>query len=156
MKVDGSFIATILETASVVSLYFAWRGITEGNRRSSLHSTIRSYTLQRTGITMCTTHHSVELAVLLRYPCAFDFVFPFSLLLFLRHMFRLSSSAASASQYIVHVMGRRLLIETTWLPVQNRWCWVLYFCMDIHFFICAYESCYVVSPMTDNFNFRRI
>lgn len=31
MKVDGSFIATILETACVVTLYFAWRGITEGN-----------------------------------------------------------------------------------------------------------------------------
>ncbi|KAH7881888.1 chitin synthase III catalytic subunit [Phlebopus sp. FC_14] len=30
MKVDGSFIATILETAAVVVLYFAWRGITEG------------------------------------------------------------------------------------------------------------------------------
>lgn len=30
MKVDGSFLATILETAAVVSLYFAWRGITEG------------------------------------------------------------------------------------------------------------------------------
>jgi len=29
MKVDGSFIATILETAAVVSLYFGWRGITE-------------------------------------------------------------------------------------------------------------------------------
>ncbi|OJA13364.1 hypothetical protein AZE42_04504 [Rhizopogon vesiculosus] len=29
MKVDGSFIATVLETASVVALYFAWRGITE-------------------------------------------------------------------------------------------------------------------------------
>jgi hypothetical protein len=29
MKVDGSFIATILETACVVTLYFAWRGITE-------------------------------------------------------------------------------------------------------------------------------
>ena len=30
MKVDGSFIATLLETAAVVSLYFGWRGITEG------------------------------------------------------------------------------------------------------------------------------
>ncbi|KIJ63008.1 hypothetical protein HYDPIDRAFT_176115 [Hydnomerulius pinastri MD-312] len=29
MKVDGSFIATILETAAVVVLYYAWRGITE-------------------------------------------------------------------------------------------------------------------------------
>ncbi|KAG6370871.1 chitin synthase III catalytic subunit [Boletus reticuloceps] len=29
MKVDGSFIATILETAAVVCLYLAWRGITE-------------------------------------------------------------------------------------------------------------------------------
>jgi hypothetical protein len=29
-KVDGAFVATILETASVVALYFAWRSITEG------------------------------------------------------------------------------------------------------------------------------
>jgi len=29
MKVDGSFIATILETAAVVFIYLAWRGITE-------------------------------------------------------------------------------------------------------------------------------
>lgn len=28
-KVDGSFIATILETAAVAMLYYAWRGITE-------------------------------------------------------------------------------------------------------------------------------
>jgi len=28
-KVDGSFIATLLETAAVVSIYFGWRGITE-------------------------------------------------------------------------------------------------------------------------------
>ncbi|KAG1727526.1 chitin synthase III catalytic subunit-domain-containing protein [Suillus lakei] len=36
-KVDGSFIATILETACVVALYFAWRGITEGNVICPLH-----------------------------------------------------------------------------------------------------------------------
>lgn len=30
MKVDGSFIATLLETAAVVCIYFGWRGITEG------------------------------------------------------------------------------------------------------------------------------
>ncbi|KAH0834646.1 chitin synthase III catalytic subunit [Lanmaoa asiatica] len=30
MKVDGSFIATILETAAVAFLYLGWRGITEG------------------------------------------------------------------------------------------------------------------------------
>lgn len=30
MKVDGSFIATILETAAVVFIYLGWRGITEG------------------------------------------------------------------------------------------------------------------------------
>ncbi len=29
-KVDGSFIATILETASVVVLYYGWKSITEG------------------------------------------------------------------------------------------------------------------------------
>ena len=31
-KVDGSFIATILETASVAVLYLAWRSITEGEK----------------------------------------------------------------------------------------------------------------------------
>jgi hypothetical protein len=30
-KVDGSFIATVLETASVFVIYLAWRSITEGN-----------------------------------------------------------------------------------------------------------------------------
>ena len=30
MKVDGSFIATLLETAAVAFLYLGWRGITEG------------------------------------------------------------------------------------------------------------------------------
>jgi len=29
-KIDGSFVATILETASVGVLYLAWRSITEG------------------------------------------------------------------------------------------------------------------------------
>ena len=29
-KVDGSFVATILETASVGMLYLAWKSITEG------------------------------------------------------------------------------------------------------------------------------
>jgi len=28
-KIDGSFIATALETASVIVLYLAWQGITE-------------------------------------------------------------------------------------------------------------------------------
>lgn len=30
-KVDGSFVATILETAAVGVLYLAWRSITEGS-----------------------------------------------------------------------------------------------------------------------------
>jgi hypothetical protein len=30
-KIDGSFIATALETATVVVLYLAWQGITEGS-----------------------------------------------------------------------------------------------------------------------------
>ena len=30
-KIDGSFIATALETASVIVLYLAWQGITEGS-----------------------------------------------------------------------------------------------------------------------------
>ena len=30
-KIDGSFIATALETATVIVLYFAWQGITEGS-----------------------------------------------------------------------------------------------------------------------------
>jgi Chitin synthase export chaperone len=29
-KIDGSFLATVLETASVIVLYLAWKGITEG------------------------------------------------------------------------------------------------------------------------------
>lgn len=36
-KVDGSFIATILETACVVALYFAWRGITEEDWDNELY-----------------------------------------------------------------------------------------------------------------------
>jgi Chitin synthase export chaperone len=34
-KIDGSFIATVLETAAVVVLYLAWRSITEGASFSS-------------------------------------------------------------------------------------------------------------------------
>jgi len=30
-KIDGSFLATALETASVIVLYLAWQGITEGS-----------------------------------------------------------------------------------------------------------------------------
>jgi Chitin synthase export chaperone len=30
-KVDGSFVATILETAAVGVIYLGWRSITEGN-----------------------------------------------------------------------------------------------------------------------------
>jgi hypothetical protein len=30
-KIDGSFLATVLETASVIVLYLAWQGITEGS-----------------------------------------------------------------------------------------------------------------------------
>lgn len=37
-KVDGSFIATILETAAVAVLYLAWRSITEGAFLRSLSS----------------------------------------------------------------------------------------------------------------------
>jgi Chitin synthase export chaperone len=36
MKVDGSFIATILETASVTAIYQAWKSITEGGAPFSL------------------------------------------------------------------------------------------------------------------------
>jgi hypothetical protein len=35
-KVDGSFIATALETATVIMLYLAWQGITEGSCFSRL------------------------------------------------------------------------------------------------------------------------
>jgi hypothetical protein len=31
-KVDGSFVATVLETSAVVVLYLAWRSITEGQQ----------------------------------------------------------------------------------------------------------------------------
>ncbi|KAJ8580495.1 hypothetical protein M405DRAFT_834255 [Rhizopogon salebrosus TDB-379] len=37
MKIDGSFVATILETASVAALYFAWRGITEEDWGNDLY-----------------------------------------------------------------------------------------------------------------------
>jgi Chitin synthase export chaperone len=30
-KIDGSFLATAMETASVIVLYLAWQGITEGS-----------------------------------------------------------------------------------------------------------------------------
>lgn len=29
-KIDGSFIATVLDTAAVIVIYLAWRSITEG------------------------------------------------------------------------------------------------------------------------------
>lgn len=37
-KIDGSFIATFLETTSVVVLYLAWRSITEGEEFFLLNS----------------------------------------------------------------------------------------------------------------------
>jgi len=33
-KIDASFLATALETASVIVLYLAWQGITEGSSNS--------------------------------------------------------------------------------------------------------------------------
>ena len=39
-KVDGSFVATILETAAVIVLYLAWRSITEGKRFFELGSSV--------------------------------------------------------------------------------------------------------------------
>jgi hypothetical protein len=39
-KIDGSFIATVLETASVVALYLAWRSITEGGQLFQLRFSV--------------------------------------------------------------------------------------------------------------------
>jgi hypothetical protein len=50
-KIDGSFLATALETASVIVLYLAWQGITEGlsiSRRvckPTCSSTVRCQTI---------------------------------------------------------------------------------------------------------------
>lgn len=41
-KVDGSFIATLLETASVGVLYLAWRSITEGALTIDFHLLFRA------------------------------------------------------------------------------------------------------------------
>jgi hypothetical protein len=37
-KIDGSFVATMLETASVFVIYLAWRSITEGTPHSASYA----------------------------------------------------------------------------------------------------------------------
>jgi len=92
MKVDGSFIATILETACVVTLYFAWRGITEGNVICPLFRRC-SYKLQRTGITSSTSNHDIHEWT--------DVVFTLFPLLYTRYMllFGLHASPCIPSMY---------------------------------------------------------
>lgn len=53
-KVDGSFIATILETGAVTALYLAWRSITEGKRANFSTPTIVDRLTQNHGTTMRT------------------------------------------------------------------------------------------------------
>jgi hypothetical protein len=122
MKIDGSFVATILETASVAALYFAWRGITEGNIYSSCDLNRYLFASQRTGATICTTHHSIELAMLLRCACvmrlAYVCVCSFHVLLSLRHMFsyaysppfsppRVGSAPPHTTSHMVYPRGVR-------------------------------------------------
>lgn len=59
-KVDGSFVATVLETAAVIVLYLAWRSITEGEWFFGLDSSIwlvtnKSVDSQNPGMIMCTS-----------------------------------------------------------------------------------------------------
>lgn len=89
-KVDGSFIATILETASVVVLYYGWISITEGaftrSVRTSYAVLILDSLLQRTGTTVKTTTgtHSIHSLLLLSFVfrrdtlCVFYFFVMFS------------------------------------------------------------------------------
>jgi hypothetical protein len=64
-KIDGSFLATALETATVIVLYLAWQGITEGlsiSRR--VYSRCAHHHWQTTGVRMCTFHEWRELFLL--------------------------------------------------------------------------------------------
>lgn len=44
-KLDGSFVATILETAAVAVIYFGWRGITEGQSHLTNLTLFKTYTV---------------------------------------------------------------------------------------------------------------
>lgn len=64
-KVDGSFVATVLETASVAVLYLAWRSITEGEWSLGLGSSVslvanKTLYLQNPGMTMCTSQAEMK------------------------------------------------------------------------------------------------
>lgn len=64
MKIDGSFVATVLETASVVTLFFGWKSITEGASLSfNTPQCLTSLILQNNGTTkstQCTTAGSIH------------------------------------------------------------------------------------------------
>ncbi|KIJ29576.1 hypothetical protein M422DRAFT_188211, partial [Sphaerobolus stellatus SS14] len=62
MKVDGSFIATLVETLAVVVIYLAWRSITEGmsnllNSNIHLVAELLSSLYLMPGKTKPTTHN---------------------------------------------------------------------------------------------------
>ena len=64
-KIDGSFIATVLETGSVVALYLGWKSITEGPSneehfpyQTNLLLTFASFFVQIHGTTMTNLHIS--------------------------------------------------------------------------------------------------
>ena len=64
-KVDGSFVATVLETASVGVLYLAWRSITEGEWSLGLGSSVslvadKTLYLQNPGMIMCTSQTEMK------------------------------------------------------------------------------------------------
>ena len=66
-SVDGSFIATLLQTISVGLLFGGWRSITEGSscRGSCISTWLLMFVLQRTGRMTCST----ETELLCRLAC---------------------------------------------------------------------------------------
>src|SRR6266852_183391 len=74
-KIDGSFLATALETASVIVLYLAWQGITEGSsisRRVCEPTCSPTVRWQTTGARMYTFNEWRELFYIMMLPLRHD------------------------------------------------------------------------------------
>lgn len=60
-KVDGSFIATLLETVALILLVVTWSSVTEGVPLPSMNLNISLTPIQKHGQTRATTSHEMQL-----------------------------------------------------------------------------------------------
>lgn len=118
-RIDGSFVATILETAAVGVLYLAWRSITEGTSPDGIRFCMEeSYTfsllLQNPGTTRSTTHGDLYPFDGLHIPdrsssalfCAYTTLDLFSM--HAHSAFRRGANGPSTSEAIIHASASDL------------------------------------------------